>query len=521
MSIEEAKQALYQPSAWGHTYHSLDHNEALGGGSAGPGKSFVLLMDPFQQIAVEHERCLPVGYDHPALQSVMGDDWEKYLIPWGTSVGWAVHLRRSAPELRDTLRRAHNLFPQIDPKVKWNENKSTFTFASGYQFTFGQCHDSGDWASFLGFEFTHIGFDELVTFEEEQYDQIITRLRTSDPVLRKMLKIRAMTNPMMQRAKGATYSIKDPNWVRRRFVDPAPEGKTTLKSVSKRRDGREVVHRIIYIPATLYDNPSKEFIEDYEARLLNAKPHIRRALLYGDWYTTVGSFYGEVWNKNLHVCKPFKIPKEWPKWRSMDWGFKLQGCVHWWAMDEDGNIYCFREFTFKEMTATAVAKAILQIEEGYGLVKNGKSLLTGPADTQLWEERGDATKGKAQEMADEGVMWVRAKKGPGSRLRNAELLYERLADHQSGTTTPGIVFFQGCVEIIKLIPAVGTSEKNSEEPADGDDDHWLDSTWYSCGYASHGRAGLGWRSADSDDVSDEDEKPKGKRGRWGYGSQVM
>jgi hypothetical protein len=68
---------------------------------------------------------------------------------------------------------------------------------------------------------------------------------------------------------------------------------------------------------------------------------------------------------------------------------------------------------------------------------------------------------------------------------------------------------------------MGTSDKNSEEPADGNDDHPVDSVFYSMGYASHGRAGLGWRSADSDDVGDEKEKPKGKRGRWGYGSQVM
>ena len=520
MDLADGVSKLYSPSAWGHLFHNLDHDEALGGGSAGPGKSFVLLMDPFQQIAIEHERCLPEDQPHPLLEQLMGPEWKKYLIPWGSSMGWALHLRRSAPELRDNLRRAHRIFPLIDPGVKWNENKSTFTFSSGYQYTFGQCHDSGDWASYLGFEFTYIGWDELVTFEEEQYDQINTRLRTADPVLRKLLKIRAMTNPMMVRPKGATYSVKDPNWVRRRFVDPAPDGKVTLKRVTKRRDGREVVYRIIYIPATLYDNPSQEFIDEYEARLLNAKPHIRQALLYGNWYMKEGAYYGDVWNKTIHVCRPFKIPRDWPKWRSMDWGFKMPGCVHWWAMDEDGNIYCFREMPFQGKTAKDAAVAIKQIEEGYKLVKNGRSMLSGPADTQLWEQRGDSTKGKAQEMEEEGVSWVRAKKGPGSRIRNAELLYDRLADHESGTTTPGIVFFEGCSEVIKLITSIVEDPNNPEEPADGDDDHALDSCWYSCSYASHGRAGIGWRDLDSDDL-DKEDKPAAKRGRWGYGSQVM
>ena len=81
-----------------------------------------------------------------------------------------------------------------------------------------------------------------------------------------------------------------------------------------------------------------------------------------------------------------------------------------------------------------------------------KSKLTGPADTQLWEQRGDTGKTKAQAMADKGVYWTKADKR--SRLRNAELLTARLKDHDGGTTTPGIVFFDTCQEITKLIPAI-------------------------------------------------------------------
>lgn len=501
--ITQATKQLYSPSAWGHLYHNLPHDEALGAGSAGPGKSLILLMEPFQQIAVEHERCMDP--DHP------------HHLPWGASSGWAIHIRRTRPMLELSIQRSHRMFKLIDPGAKWNENKATWVFSSGYKYQFSHCHDTEDWQNFLSFEFSMIMYDEVVQLEEEQYDQINTRLRSSDPVLRKMLKIRAMSNPLMSKQKGDNFSIKDPNWVRRRFVDPAPEGRTTLEKTLKMQDGRIVKHTSIYVPATLFDNPDKEFVEDYEAKLQNAKPHIRQALLYGNWYVTAGSFFGDVWS-DLNVCKPFPIPKEWPKFRSMDWGFKLPGCIHWWAMDPDGNLFCFREMMFQGMQAKAVAEAILQVERGYGLVKGKKSKLTGPADTQLWEERGDGTKGKAQEMAEAGVMWTRAQKGGGSRLRNAELLYDRLGDHDSGTTTPGIVFFNTCHEAIKLIPAVGTSDKNSEEPADGNDDHPVDSVFYGCGYASHGKAGLGWRESDLDDEDDEENAAPKARKRWGYGT---
>lgn len=505
--IEDDGPQLYRPSPWGNVFHSLPHNEAMGGGSAGPGKTMCLLMDPMHQIVMEHNRC--IDEKHPNHQ------------PWGSSVGLALFLRRTHPMLNDVVKRAHRLFSNIDPSIKWNENKHAFTFRSGFVYQFGACHDSNDWVNYLGTEPTWIGWDELITFEEEQYDQVNARLRSYDPVLRKMLRIRAMSNPMMRREHGENFSIKDPNWVRKRFVDPAPEGKTTLVKKVKMDDGSIEEWTSIYMPALLSDNPDPEFRRVYEINLQQKKPHIRQALLRGDWYVTEGSFYGEVWNPKLHICKPFPIPKEWPKFRSMDWGFKLPGCVHWFAMDTDGNIFCIREMMFQGMNATDAAKAIIQVEKGLGTLKKGKSILNGPADTQLWEDRGDNTKGKAQEMFDEGVAWTPAKKGTGSRLRNAELMYDRLGDHESGTTTPGIVFFNTCQEVIKLIPAIGTSDKNSEEPADGNDDHPLDSAWYACGYASHGKAGLAWKSSDSDDDDDEDEKQKPAKRvgrRWGYGT---
>ncbi len=494
---------LYRPSAWGNTYHSLPHNEALGGGSAGPGKTQCLLMDPMQQVLVEHNRCL--DQDHPNHQ------------PWGSSSGHAIFLRRTHPMLSDVVKRAHSLFRSIDPQVKWNENKHTFTFRSGYIYQFGQCHETNDWANFLGFEFTWIGWDELIMFEEEQYDQVNSRLRSYDKVLRGMLKIRAMTNPMMQKKQGENFSITDPNWVRRRFVDPEPKGKVTLVKKIKMDDGSFEQWTSIYMPALLSDNPDPEFRRTYEINLQQKKPHIRQALLRGDWYTTEGSFHAEEWNPQLHVCKPFEIPKEWPKWRSMDWGYKLPGCVHWWCMDDDGNVFCVREMTFQGKTDEEVAEAIIQVEHGMKWSKGRVSKLTGPADTQLWEQRGDTGKTKAQAMADKGVYWVKADKR--SRLRNAEILTARLKDHDGGTTTPGVVFFDICQKVIQLIPAVQTSDKNPEEPADGNDDHWYDSTLYSMAYASHGKQGLGWSSKDEDD--DEEEKPPVKRGRWGYGSELM
>ncbi len=47
----------YKASPWQERFHSLKVDEALGGGSAGGGKSLCLLADPLQQIIVQHKRC--------------------------------------------------------------------------------------------------------------------------------------------------------------------------------------------------------------------------------------------------------------------------------------------------------------------------------------------------------------------------------------------------------------------------------------------------------------------------------
>lgn len=498
---------IYKASRWGEIYHALPDWEALGAGAAGPGKSVVLLAEPFAQIKAEHDRC--ENPNHP------------YHLDWGTSTGWALHLRRTRPMLEETISRAHRMIPRLDPGAHWNEQKATYTLTSGYKYQFGHVKDPNDFIIYQGNQYTLICFDELVQFDEEQYDQICTRLRSSDPVLRHMLKIRSMSNPLVQRTSGDSFSVKNPHWVRDRFVKPAPQGGVRFKKKIRREDGSVEYRSFIYLKATLYDNPDPEFVRQYEITLRDKKPHIVQALLYGNWFVTPGSFYGGEWNDHVHICEPFRIPPDWARFRSMDWGFKKPGCVHWWAMDHDGTLYCEREYTFVEKTDAEVAKRIGEIEQGLGLWRHGRSLITGPADTQLWEERGESSKTKAAVMNSLGVGWVPADKK--SRQHNAERLLKRLKEHEHGTKPPGIVFFNTCKQAITTIPAIQTDPKNEEEPADGGEDHWHDSVCYACAFASHGRSGIPKHRYEEDywgDRDDDEPDARRNRGAHGYGSRA-
>lgn len=479
--------------------------------------SLVLLTDPLEQVWVEHLRCqqerVPDSFPENIKTLI-----EHNPLNWGHSEGWILHLRRTMPRLEETIQRSHRMFKSIDPDAEYSEKKSTWTFSSGIKYQFGHCKDRTDYNNYLGKQYTYLGWDELVEFNKEQYDFISSRLRTGDNVLAKFLKNRSMSNPRLSGNKGEDISIDDPSWVKRHFVDPWPDGNKILRRKIKRRDGTiEYVTRI-YLPATLYDNPDPEFVKQYELQLMARPKHIRDVYLYGRWDSVMGSFLEEIWNPTIHVCKPFKIPQNWPIFRAMDWGFRTNGIVGWYAVHpEEGNLYKFFEVAFKEKTATYVAQQIIKpFEEKNKLWDGSKGSKTyGPADTQIWEERGESASNKYTEFVENGVDWCRADKK--SREVNAEVFVKRLQDHDNFTKNPGIIFFENCKNSIQTIPAIETDPNHLEEPKKGGWDHAWDETTYACQYAKQqGMDAPNYKKHDIEYEVDPEELVTEDRGSFGY-----
>lgn len=508
---------LYEPSPWQRAFHStaaMGIREVLGGGAAGPGKTTALLNDCNDQIAIEHERC--AGIEDPVTGKKRP---HKHQLQWGTSTGWALHLRRTRTMLEQTIAKSKLLFKAIDPGADWNEQKSTWTFSSGFKYQFGHCKDPDDYLQYYSSEFSWIGFDELTQFLESQYMQIGSRLRSSDPVLSLMLRIRSMTNPFQKQEGSEVFVTRDPRWVWKRFVEPDPKGNVVRWRKIQMSDGTFERSGILYMPARLEHNPDKEFRRKYEINLRTMPIHIQAALLKGDWNVTEGSFFAEYWREDLHVCKPFTPSKDWRYFRSMDWGFKAPGVIHWWALDDDDTLWCIKEFKFQGKTDVEVAAAVRAIEETLGLWDGEESLITGPADNQLWEQRGSATKSMGHVFAEKGVPWVKADKR--SRITNAGHVIKRLRDHDDGTKVPGLVFFSSCRYIISTLPSVQTSPHNSEEPADGGDDHAIDSVFYGVAYASKGKGAVPPKRTVKDEWEQEDGgRDTLRKGRYGYGQEL-
>lgn len=489
-AVSAAIPGAYKPSPWGERYHNLTEDEALGGGSAGPGKSLVLLMDANPQIVIQHKRC------------------EAGEFRWGHAPGWALHLRKEFPRLEETIDRAKRLFPQLDPDVKWEPNSHKFTFASGFKYQFGHLKDKDSYLNYRSNEYTWLGLDEIGELQEKDaYDELVLRVRSTDRILSRMLKVRCMSNPA-------------PNWVRDYFVEPNREGGETLVKDIALGNGDIWQRTRIFLPARLSDNPDPHFRRQYEASLKDRPAHIKRALFDGDWYVVPGAFFSDLWDPARVVIKPFKIPTGWHRFRSGDWGYKEECVILWWAVTPDRELICYRERTYngskakRRMDAGEVARAIRDVEQANGewnRVRNC-SRLTGPMDNQLWEERGRKGPTMADDMAKEGVFWKRATKG---RVSMAQQLITRLGQQGYGGR-PGIMFFEDCQKCISTIPAIGTDELEPEKPKDGGPDHWYAATGYACAENPVASGNEDRSVADDDDDKGGGSGPP-NRGNWGYG----
>lgn len=499
-------RAFYQPSPWSERLHQSTADEVLGGGAAGMGKSLALLFDPLiTQAVVEHARCTGQLLDE--FPPWLSDLCRAHPIRMGESEGHALHLRRTLTQVQETIDRAERMFPKFDPGAQYSKELHRWIFSSGYKYTFGHCRESNSHENYLSKQYTHLGIDEAYQFEQHQYDELEARVRSADPVLIHLQRSRICSNP-------------SPGWVKDYFVTPEPKGNMMLK--------RKVVDPLtgdwkwktrLFLPARLDDNPDKAFVKDYKFKLLSKPSHMRARYLYGDWDSVEGGYFEDDWNPGVHVIEPFKIPREWPKFRAMDWGYKAPGTIGWFALDPDENLYLFYEFNFRLMTDAEVAKRVIEIEKKFGFwdERRRRSRLTGVADTQLWEERGDSGKSKAAVFGDNGVFWQPADKA--SIQRGAERITERLRDYDD-KRCPGLLIFEGCKETRAMFASIPVDDRDSLLPDKRSKyAHWLDMVAYGCARASRGRSSIHMELHERDlPENDNDEQPLPKAAGYGYGN---
>lgn len=170
------------------------------------------------------------------------------------------------------------------------------------------------------------------------------------------------TETMLVRLRGSNRSSKPGVKARTAMTgNPGGIGHSYLKRVfiERRFNPRERPEDYHFIKALVDDNPALlENDPDYVHRL-NAEPNeaLRKAYRYGDWDIFAGQFFTEL-RREIHLVKSFDIPSHWTCFGSYDFGFNHPAAFGWFAVDEDGNVYLYRELVRAQLRVDQFASAI-------------------------------------------------------------------------------------------------------------------------------------------------------------------
>ncbi len=429
-NIKEAikdKEVIFQPNDGPQTeFLAASEREVFYGGARGGGKSYAMLVDPLRYCDKQKHRALLI--------------------------------RRTMPELRDLINHSQQLYSKAYPGAKWREQEKEWRFPSGARIEFGYAENLTDALRYQGQSYTWIGIDELPQYPTQDiYNFLRSSLRSVDPEI-----------PVFMRATGNPGNVGS-QWVKEMFVDPAKPNSKFDIDIQTPNGVKKISRR--FIPAKLQDNPYLMQTDDYYAMLASLPEVQRKQFLDGNWEAFEDSSFPE-FNKDLHVVKPFDIPRGWMKFRAADWGYSSPACCLWFAIDFDNNIFIYRELYTKKLTADLFAQKVVKLEEG-------EYIRYGVLDSSTWARRGDIGPSIAETMIQEGCRWRPSDRSPKSRIAGKLEIHKRLRLNDD-TGFPTLFIFSNCLNLIRTLPMLPTDKNNPEDVDTHAEDHAYDALRYGC-----------------------------------------
>ena len=237
----------------------------------------------------------------------------------------------------------------------------------------------------------------------------------------------------------------------------------------------------------------------------------------GDWGIAEGQYFNQ-WSTSKHVIEPFKIPDGWVKLRSMDFGIAKPFACLWFAVDYDGNMYCYRELygwggkpnVGTGETAKEIAEKICQLE------KPSEKVMYGVLDSACWNRTGVSSPSISEEintvLVEHKLMpFTKSEKG---RVEGANSFKQRLIGNEmkDGTYKPAIYFFKTCFHSIRTIPILSHDKHDPEKYSTTGEDHCADAVIYAC----LSRPFTPIKAKKRTDRYDRWKKPEKKRSAWTY-----
>lgn len=448
-SSQEGTYSVVEPKLWSPqpgpqlaAFEATWVYELCYGGARGGGKSIYALLDYLQDVPTygRHWQGIVVRNTYPELEQLIADSWKIY------------------PQTGATYEK--------QPKTWHWPNGASLKFRNLENVEMAQAYQGHAYQWFLLEEGGNYPSPDV-------YFMMLATVRCGDASIPTM-RARITANP-----GGPGHA-----WLKHRFVDPAPQGYTPIKSKGEFRER-------MYIPAKITDNKLLIARDPYYVENLKkqATPELVQAWLYGNWNIQVGSFFPE-FSVDKHVTEPFSLPLHWTKFRSFDWGSAKPFSVHWWAVSDGtpvmtvsgktkhfprGSLICYRELYGMAKDRPNVGLG-LQNEQIASLIVK----YTGPnekiefttTDSLPFQFRGGPM--MAEIFQKNGVL---LKRGNTDRITGWQQLRSRLQGNEEG---PLIYFVNSCVHMIRTLPAL-QADKHKPEDVDSDfEDHAPDDGRLAC-----------------------------------------
>ena len=401
---------------------------------------------------------MPIDYNLPApnpKQEQFLLARQKYIAYGGARAGgksWAVRvkalvgalsyagikiliMRRTYPELESTIISPLNELignATVDKRpagqyvADYNATMRCVFFRNGSTIKFGHLQSQSSLTEYQGQEFDWIFIDEATHFTEYEFRTLGACLRGVNKIPKRMY---LTCNP-----GGIGHQ-----WVKRLFV-------------SREYTDNENPKDYRFIPATVDDNTALSKTEklDYIASLDLLPEDIRAAHRYGDWDAMAGQYFSE-FKPSTHVCKPFILPREWPRYRCFDYGLDMFAC-YWVAIDFEGKLWIYREYCESGLIVSEAAAAMRRLTPAEEFVQ----YTVAPPD--MWTTMKDTGRTMAEVFTTNGIGLVKAS---NARVQGWLLLKEFLKIQPDNK--PRLTVFDDCKTLIQHIPALQHSSKNPSD----------------------------------------------------------
>ena len=387
-------------------------------------------------------------------------------------------LRKTLKELEPNIDEAKKWYDGI---ATWKEQKKRFEFKNGAicEFDYLEGDKIND---YQGHAYTLVIYDELGNFSSiKEFDLMRGNLRSAKGV---PCQIFATCNP-----GGPLHNI-----IKQRFIDCAPP--MTPVPDGWDDDGNPVTWKV-YIPSTLYENPHLlENDPTYVQRLKQiGSPEMVRAWLMGDWSIVSGGAFDKLWDPDIHVLRPFRIPEQWRIVEVYDDGTAKPYAMCWFAVSDGSDYYLPNGEARHTIRGDTFVIAELYGWDGTPNVGTGESVASKAekikakeqalgyhiseriADSAIFSQKIHSI---ADEFEENGVSFVPCNKAPGSRMNSINIFRNKLIGALERKDAPGIFWFSTCRHSIRTIPVLSRDKNNVEDIDTKEEDHLADCCFYFC-----------------------------------------